>query len=136
MTVFRIAREAGKVRRQGLPPEIQRRRLAELVVHARTHSPYYRHLYRDCELPSGGLMGPEPLPTPSKRSLMANFDDWATDREITLERARAFVADPELAGTQFLGKYTVVTTSGTTGTPAIFVKDAADLSVNFALSLR
>ncbi|GAB3399535.1 hypothetical protein GCM10027569_01750 [Flindersiella endophytica] len=76
------------------------------------------------------------LPTTSKRSLMVSFDDWATDREITLDGARAFVADPELAGTRFLGKYTVVTTSGTTGTPAIFVKDAADLAVNFALSLR
>jgi phenylacetate-CoA ligase len=134
MTVFRIAREASKVRRHGLPPETQCQRLAELVAHARSRSPYYRRLYSD--LPAGDVVTPQALPTTSKRDLMASFDDWSTDREITLERARAFVADPELAGTRFLGKYTVVATSGTTGTPAIFVKDAADLAVNFALSLR
>lgn len=35
---------------------------------------------------------------------MARFDDWATDREATIEKARAFVNDLDLIGERFLGK--------------------------------
>lgn len=34
---------------------------------------------------------------------MARFDDWATDRDVTLEKARAFASHPDLIGERFLG---------------------------------
>ena len=113
--------------------ERQRVRLAEIVALARTQSPYYRELYRD--LPAE-ITDHTILPVTDKKALMERFDDWATDREVTLERAGAFASNPDLIGERFLGKYTLVTTSGTTGTPGIFVIDDGAMRVTSALFFR
>jgi len=60
----------------------QRARLAEMVAFARSNSPYYRELYRD--LPAH-VEDPTLLLVTDKKKLMARFDDWVTDREVTLE---------------------------------------------------
>ncbi|MDX2136469.1 MAG: phenylacetate--CoA ligase family protein [Chloroflexota bacterium] len=111
----------------------QRARLAEMVAFARGNSPYYRELYRD--LPER-VEDVSLLPVTSKKTLMAHFDDWVTDREVTIETARPFVENPDLFGKQFLGKYLVITTSGTTGTHGIFLYDKRTLSVVGSLALR
>ncbi len=113
--------------------ERQRTRLAEMVAFARANSPYYRELYRD--LPER-IEDARSLPITDKKKLMVRFDDWATDREVTLEKARAFIDNPELVGERFLGKYIASTTSGTTGTPGIFVYDDREMAVVSALLLR
>lgn len=111
----------------------QRARLREMVAHARTHSTYYRRLYQD--LPHY-VEDPSLLPVTNKRALMARFDEWPTDQEATLERMRVFVADPERVGERFLGRYTALTTSGTTGTPGMFLLDEHNLAVTKAIGLR
>ena len=111
----------------------QRARLAEMVAFARGHSPYYRALYKD--LPEK-VENPALLPVTDKKTLMACFDDWVTDRAVTIEKARPFVENPDLFGKQLLGKYLVVTTSGTTGTHGIFLTDKRSLSVVGPLFLR
>lgn len=111
----------------------QRKRLAEMVTFARENSPYYRELYR--ELPER-VDDPALLPITSKRKLMTRFDDWVTDREVTIEKVREFVDNPDLIGERFLGKHTVATTSGTTGTPGIFLLDDRTLAVTNAIALR
>lgn len=126
------ARRAGK---QG-PTAIERRqraRLAEMVIFARANSPYYRELYQDLPQRVEDLTL---LPVTSKKELMARFDDWVTDRDVTIEKVRAFVGNSDLIGERFLGKYTVATTSGTTGTPGIFLMDDRSLAVTTALSFR
>ena len=91
----------------------QRYRLEALVRYARTASPYYRRLYR--HQPSGPV-NLQALTPVAKRDLMAHFDEWVTDPDITLESLkRDFLSDPALAGSLYLGRYHVVTTSGTTG---------------------
>ena len=111
----------------------QRARLADIVAHARAKSPYYRDFYRG--LPEG-VDDPTLLPVTSKRELMARFDDWAADREVTIDKARSFAENPDLIGERFLGKYTLDTTSGTTGTPGIFVLDDPSMAVVSAMLLR
>ena len=101
-------------------PEKVVQRLADVVAFARTNSPYYRELYND--LPAR-VEDPALLPVTDKNKLMASFDDWVTDREVTIEKVRKFVEDPSLVGERFLGKYLVATTSGTTGRPGIFLLD-------------
>lgn len=127
-------RDARKARRGG-PNGIakrQRDRLADLVAHARARSPYYEERYRD--LPAR-VDDVRLLPVTDKKQLMARFDDWATDRDVTLEKARAFAADPDLVGKPFLGRYTLITTSGTTGTPGIFLLDERTHAVTNAIAL-
>lgn len=55
---------------------------------------------------------------------------------MTIERARAFVDNPDLIGERFLGKHTLLTTSGTTGTPGIFLLDDRTMAVTTALMSR
>lgn len=91
----------------------QRARLGDMVTYARANSPYYRDLYKD--LPDR-VSDASLLPATEKKTLMARFDDWVTDPEATLQKARAFAADPARIGDQFLDRYILATTSGTTGT--------------------
>jgi phenylacetate-coenzyme A ligase PaaK-like adenylate-forming protein len=111
----------------------QRARLAEMIAYARAHSPYYRELYKQVpEL----VEDPRSLPVTDKKALMARFDEWATDRDVTLDKARSFSANPDLIGERFLGRYTLATTSGTTGTPGIFITDDGSMRVTSAIFLR
>ncbi len=111
----------------------QRARLAELVAFARAHSPFYGELYQG--LPER-VEDPTLLPVTDKKRLMARFDEWATDRAVTIEKPRAFAEDPARIGERFLSRYTLATTSGTTGTPRIFLLDDRTLSVTNALAVR
>ncbi len=108
-------------------------RLADMVAHARAHSPYYRELYRD--VPTR-VEDTSLLPITDKKKMMARFDEWGTDREITIEKVREFANNPDAIGERFLGKYTVATTSGTTGTPGMFVIDDDAMRVTNVLALR
>jgi len=131
--VLWLLREAFASRKPEKVAQRQHARLAKMVAFARAHSPYYRELYRD--LPER-IEDLTLLPVTSKRELMARFDDWATDREVTIAKARAFAENPDLIGARFLDKYTLDTTSGTTGTPGIFVLDDPSMAVTKAMALR
>lgn len=130
-----LIRDARRARRMGSAElkKRQRGRLAEMVAFARTNSAYYRELYRDVP---ARVEEPTLLPVTNKKALMARFDDWVTDRAVSIDKVRAFVGNLELIGERFLGKYTVATTSGTTGTPGIFLLDDRALAVTNALVLR
>lgn len=68
------------------------------------HSPYYRELYQN--LPER-IDDPTLVPITNQKALMARFDDWVTNRAVTIEKTRPFVENPDLFGKQFLGKYLV-----------------------------
>ncbi|MET7358468.1 phenylacetate--CoA ligase family protein [Streptomyces sp. NPDC005562] len=130
-----LMRDIRRARKQG-PDAVARRRgdrLADLVAHARSASPYYRELYRG--LPER-IEDPTLLPVTDKKQLMDHFDDWPTDRDITFEKVRAFTDDPDLIGRRFLGRYLVATTSGTSGRRGLFVLDDRYMSVSSAVSSR
>ena len=104
-------------------------RLRERIDHARKHSPFYRNRYRD--LPADAPF--DRLPPVTKSELMASFDDWATDRAVSWREVEAFIGSRKHIGQRFLDRYLVWTSSGTTGTPGVFVQDAAALSIYDAL---
>lgn len=127
-----IRQDIRKARRQGMPAleERQRKRLADMVAHARANSPCYRELYKD--LPER-IEDPTLLPVTDKKMLMGNFDDWVTDRAVAFEEVRAFVDDPERIGHRFHDKYLVGTTSGTSGHMGIFLLDERNMTVSNTL---
>jgi hypothetical protein len=102
----------------------QRRRLGAMVAHARRRSPFYAELYRG--LPGGNPVL-ERLPAVTKPQLMNRFDDWVTDPAVTRAGVEEFVADLDNIGVDLLGRYVVVTTSGSTGVPTLI--DGPDQSV-------
>lgn len=122
-TMLGIAWDVWRAEREG-PEGIARRqqaRLAGLVEFARSASPYYRRLYRDVP---DDITDMHQLPPVGKRELMENFDGWVTDPHITLAKLESeWLSDLSQLGRSYRGKYLVVTTSGTTGEPAILVHD-------------
>jgi len=110
----------------------QQARLRRLIEFARSRSPYYRERY--VALPRGAHDLPT-LPPVAKSDLMENFNGWATDPAVTRDAAEAFIADPTRLGHYFLDRYVAFSTSGTTGTPAVFLHDRGAMSVYQGLLL-
>lgn len=108
------------------------RRFADIVRHAREHSPYYAGLYRS--LPQAGFRLLD-VPPVTRGQLMTRFDDWVTDTDVTFDTATDFVSDPARVGRLYLGRYAVWTSSGTTGEPGLFVHDGQALAVYDALEM-
>ncbi|NND89256.1 MAG: phenylacetate--CoA ligase family protein [Granulosicoccus sp.] len=102
-----------------------RRRASELIRHACRHSPFYRRHFAGVA-PGSAL---DAYPPVTRAQLMANFDDWATDRRISDEAIRQFLSTKDNIGGRFLDEYLVWTSSGTTGEPGIFVQDRDALSL-------
>lgn len=130
-----LLRDTRQAKRQGREAILkrQRARLAETVAYARAHSPYYASLYRD--LPEH-IEDPRLLPVTSKQLLMPRFDDWLTERGLSLAQVMAFIEQPEQMGQPLAGKYYALTTSGTSGTRGVFLKDPREMAVTSALSAR
>jgi phenylacetate-CoA ligase len=105
----------------------QERRLRDLVAFARTASPFFRRRYAG--LPTG-VAEPDRLPPVTKSDLMAHFDEWVTDPAVTLGvLGRDFLADSDRVGERYLGRYHAMTTSGTTGEPAVLLHDRGSWNV-------
>ncbi|HQC42490.1 MAG TPA: hypothetical protein PLV91_03350 [Verrucomicrobiota bacterium] len=104
-------------------------RLRGLLRHAKEHSPYLSKLYRDIDPENFSL---NELPIQERAILEENFEEWVTDPAIRKADAKAFLADPENMGIPFLEKYSLVTTSGTSGAPLIVVRDELHQTVHRA----
>jgi phenylacetate-CoA ligase len=128
----RIALDLWRAEREGASglARRQERRLSVLLAHARTESPFYRHLYRGLPADDVELCD---LPPVTKPELMAAFDDWVTDPGITRAELEAFIADPALVGAPYRCGYFVCTSSGTTGYPGLFVHDSAAIAIYRAI---
>ena len=109
---------------------MQRQRLAQLLTSARIGSRLYKA--RLAHLPEGAsdLAGIEPI---GREQLMAHFDDWVCDPALSLPDLQAWMADPANIGETYLGRYLVWESSGTSGSPGIFVQDAQTMAVYDAL---
>ncbi len=98
----------------------QQKRLNELVTFARTNSRFYAEKYRG--LPDV-ITDVRQLPSVTKTELMERFDDVVTDPSVHKEDVYKHISDLRNIGKPFMGKYMAWTTSGTTGTPGIFLED-------------
>lgn len=121
-----------------VPPPLlqqrQRQRLGQLLAAARAGSRLYARRLRG--LPDGPEALARLAPV-ARHELMDRFADWVTDPALVLDELSAFTADADRIGEPFLGRYLVWESSGTSGTPGIFVQDARCLALYDALeSLR
>ena len=98
----------------------QHERLNELVKFARANSRFYAEKYRG--LPDD-ITDVRLLPPVTKVELMEHFDDVVTDPSMRKADVMKYISDLGSIGKPFMGKYMVWTTSGTTGTPGIFLED-------------
>jgi phenylacetate-CoA ligase len=116
---------AGRARPAELA-ERQARRLAKLLDGAAQGSRLYAEVLKGREPGRATLSS---LPVFTKAELMARFADWVTDPRLKLPELQAFTHNPALIGKPYLGEYVVWESSGTSGTPGIFVQDATAMAV-------
>lgn len=109
---------------------LQEERLKTLVEFARTHSKFYSKLYQ-------GLKEPYSLrdiPVTDKKSLTQDMDLWFTDPEVTAASVEKFLDENTNPAAKLLDKYSVLTTSGTSGHPMPMVRDESHDRIHGALT--
>ncbi len=104
-------------------------RLRFLLRYAREHSPYLREKYADL----GEDFSLSDIPISSRSEMVEHFEEWVCDPEITKALIDDYLSDIENIFTPFLGKYSLVSTSGTTAAPLRVVRDARHNAVHGAL---
>ena len=110
----------------------QLKNLRRLIQKARNKSPYFKQLYSD--LPDTNIIKLNDLPATSKVDLMGEFDNWLTDRSLTLAQAREHMDRMDNLGVP-IAQYAVFRTSGSSGEPAVIVLPSSVLEFVFGLSL-
>ena len=127
-TILTASWDAWRTARTGKQGIAQRQqeRLQELIAYARAQSRYYAKAYRDVPEQVTSITQ---LPVVTKAELMDHFDEWVTDPAITRLDVDAFISNAELIGHDYLDRYVLCTTSGSTGIPAILVHDHGALAV-------
>lgn len=104
-------------------------RLKYLVDYARKHSPYLKEKY--ASIPENYTLSDIPIST--RVEMVGHFDEWVCDPQITAEGINQYLSDFENLFQPFLGKYSVLSTSGTTSAPLRVVRDARHNAVHGAL---
>lgn len=110
--------------------EFQLSEFAKLREFAYAHSAFY------WEFHSGLIDRPlQELPVLTKAILMEHFDEIVTDPKIHLAEVEAHLSSLQ-DDAQFLDKYWVMATSGSTGSPGIFLFEASEWATALASFLR
>ncbi len=107
--------------------------LRELVGAAAERSPWYRQRLADVDIDNLDETTLPRLPVLTKAELMEHFDGIVTDRRLSLGRLEQHLATVE-SGSYLFGRYTAITSGGSTGQRAVFVYDWEGWAV-FWLSL-
>jgi phenylacetate-CoA ligase len=98
----------------------QARALRACREYAYANSPFYQRFHRGLtERPL------QELPVLTKALMMEHFDELVTDRAIHLQEIKDFLADMH-APALFREQYRVMTTSGSTGEPGVFLFDRSE----------
>lgn len=127
--------EALKLCREGERLSLEEReklvtkRLRELVFYAKEHSEYFKKAYKNI----GENFTLSDLPPTTKKELMADYSAWVTDSSVTEEGAISYIHSSAALDSLYLGKYTAISTSGTTGNPMPMVRDSYHNTIHGAM---
>ena len=107
--------------------QLQEQKLQAMLTYAYEHSRYYKNAFEAAGL-TAETVKTAPLsafPTLDKSTLLARFDDIITVPDVTQEELLRFDAEETANRKPYKGKYHVVHSSGSTGTPGYFLYDTA-----------
>jgi phenylacetate-CoA ligase len=114
---------------------LQHKKFRRLVAYAGKHSPYYRDLISARAIEVDTCM-PADFPPLTRSELTANFDRIVTDPQITAAGVDRFLGESRDPNDRYLGKYTVISSTGTFGKVGNFVFSPAEWARGMALLLR
>lgn len=107
--------------------QMQEQKLRRVLTYAYEHSPYYKNAFEAAGLTAESVRT-APLsafPTLDKTTLLERFDSLITVPDVTQEELRRFDSEQAANRKPYKGKYQVVHSSGSTGTPGYFLYDTA-----------
>lgn len=113
--------------------EIQAKKFKKLVNYAYQNSPYYKRVVDSKRI---NLNDPilTDFPAINKKIILENFDDFVTDRDIKLNDIKEYLNRPLTDERLFLDKYSVVNTSGSSGTIGYFIYSQNELAQGLCYS--
>ena len=100
----------------------QLKRFRSFAAYALAHSPYYGRIMREQGIDPSSCT-PQQFPVLTKTDVLRNFDEIVTEREISLRGIQEFLERSHNPMERYLGRYTVIHTSGTSGQVGYFVFD-------------
>ena len=106
--------------------QLQTEQLRVMLSYAYEHSPYYKSAFEAAGL-TAETVRTAPLsafPVLDKATLLTQFDRLVTVSDVTQEELRRFDAGEQVDRKPYKGKYHVVHSSGSTGTPGYFLYDS------------
>lgn len=117
---------------------LQELRFRKLLRHAMQKSKFYRTYYRQHGIDEKDVdtVAPEDLPVIDKQMMMKNYDDLVCDPALKKDALERFITESPDATSRYKNKYTVIHTSGSSGTIGLFVYGPSDWSIGKALGLR
>ncbi len=131
--MWRVARDEHRHRTEII--ELQKVRLRRLLEHVLTHSRFYRDYYGSQGITAGKLDGIElrHLPPINKQIAMEHFDAMVCSPAITRTGVERFFSHCATPHVRYRDRYYVMHTSGSTGTPGLFVYGPKDWRIMQAL---
>jgi phenylacetate-CoA ligase len=108
--------------RAGRLAEHRARKLRDLVRTSAEHSPWYRQRLADVDIDRLDETTLPGLPVLTKTELMEHFDDIVTDGRLSLAGLEQHLRTVE-KGSYLFGRYTAITSGGSTGQRGVFVYD-------------
>jgi len=111
-------------------------RFKSLLKHVLTNSSFYKKYYgqHGITLNNYDEASLQDLPTIDKKLMMENYDELVCDTALKQQKLEEFIANPSNIGKKYLGRYTVVHTSGSSGRIGIFVYDRNGWNIINALA--
>ena len=104
---------------------LQDKKLRKMLRYAYQHSEYYRRTFAQAGISEENIdkIPLKQFPVITKELLMQNFDELVTDPKIKQEELRKFDESPVSRTENYLGRYHIIHSSGSTGIPRYFVYD-------------
>lgn len=118
--------------------KIREKKLREMLKYAYNNSEFYRELYSKNGIQYENLntIAIEDIPSITKKDMMDNLQSVLTVKDITAEEVMDFAhkcKDPKIL---LKNKYQVIHSSGTTGSPGVFLYNEDEMSIAFSCSSR
>ncbi|MCK8059168.1 MULTISPECIES: phenylacetate--CoA ligase family protein [unclassified Fusibacter] len=118
--------------------ELQQRRLAKLLKHVMDHSEFYKTFYEEHGITVDKIESVKihDLPIIDKELMMKNFNRFVCDKGLKKNDLEKFLSDPEMSDSKYDGIYEVIHTSGSSGSPGIYVYGPNDWSLLKAIVIN
>lgn len=118
--------------------DLQRIRFRKLLRHVLRKSRFYKKYYQEHGITEGDIekVEMEDLPVIDKQIMMDNYDELVCESYLKRDELERFIAESPEAGSRYKGVYRVIHTSGSSGTPAVFVYGPRECTAAKALGFR